>query len=144
MYIGTQFHCRHETDIEVLAQLGVVNVDQTPAEPCSEWTVDTLKALRDNFDKHGINVEMIHIPLGSGSAFENEAGAIFLGPSDERDRQIDRMCEIVRMASDAGLRGLNYNITILGHLRTEPSYGRGGAQLSTFDYNKMDHSLSDF
>ncbi len=144
MYIGTQSHCRHDADIEVLAQLGVVNVDQTPTEPYSEWTVDTLKALRDHFDKHGINVEMIHIPLGSRSAFENEAGAIFLGPSDERDRQIDRMCEIVRMASDAGLRGLNYNITILGHLRTEPSYGRGGAKLSTFDYNKMDHSLSDF
>lgn len=144
MYIGTQFHCRHDTDIEVLAQLGVFNVDQTPAEPWSEWTTDTLKALRDRFDKYGINLEMIHIPLGSQSAFKNVAGAIFLGPSDERDRQMDRMCETVRMASEAGLRGLNYNITILGHLRTEASTGRGGAKLSTFDYDKLDQSLPEF
>ena len=33
MYIGTQFGCRHDTDIQVLAQLGVLHVDQTPAEP---------------------------------------------------------------------------------------------------------------
>ena len=32
MYIGTQFGCRHDTDIQVLAQLGVKHVDQTPAE----------------------------------------------------------------------------------------------------------------
>ena len=144
MYIGTQTNCSEDTDIEVLAQLGVFNVDQTPTEPWPEWTVDTLKSMRDRFDRHGINLEMIHIPLGSGSAFQNEAGAIFLGPSDERDRQIDRMCETVRMASEAGLRGLNYNITILGHLRTEPRYGRGGAKLSSFQYDKLDQSLPQF
>ena len=119
MYLGTQVGCRHDTDMEVLSQLGVVNVDQTPSESWTEWTTGTLTDMRERFDKYGIHLEMIHIPLGSNSAFKNEAGAIFLGPSDERDRQIDRMCEIVRMAGEAGLRGLNYNITILGHMRTE-------------------------
>ena len=137
MYIGTQNYCQNETEIQVLAQLGIRNVDQTPPEPWSEWTVDTLKALRERFDKHGINLEMIHIPLGSQSASENGAGAIFLGPSDERERQLDRMCETVRMAAAAGLRGLNYNITILGHLRTESETGRGGARLSTFNYDEL-------
>ena len=32
MYIGTQTACRNETDIQLLAQLGVRNVDQTPQE----------------------------------------------------------------------------------------------------------------
>ena len=59
MYIGTQFHCRHDTDIQVLAQLGIKNVDQTPTEPWHEWTTDTLMKLRDRFDKHGISLEMI-------------------------------------------------------------------------------------
>ncbi len=144
MYIGTQFHCRNDSDIQVLAQLGVEHVDQTPKESWMEWTTDTLKSLRDRFDKHGINLEMIHIPLGSNNAFKNEAGAIFLGPSEERDRQIDRMKEIVRMASEAGLRGLNYNITILGHMRTPSSTGRGGATLSTFQYDKLDQSKGEF
>ena len=144
MYIGTQFGCRHDTDIEVLAQLGVMHVDQTPSEPWQDWTADTLQAMRDRFDRYGIDLEMIHIPLGSRSAFVNAAGAIFLGPSDERDRQIERVCETVRMAAAAGLRGLNYNITLLGHLRTEPRYGRGGAKLSSFELDKLDQSLGTF
>lgn len=144
MYIGTQFGCRHDTDIEVLAQLGVMHVDQTPAEPWVEWTADTLKALRERFSGYGIELEMIHVPLGSRSAFVNAAGAIFLGPGEERDRQIERMCETVRMAAEAGLRGLNYNITLLGHLRTEPRYGRGGATLSSFELDKLDRSLGTF
>ena len=144
MYIGTQVGCRHDTDIEVLAQLGVFNVDQTPDEPWEVWTPDTLKAMRDRFDKHGISVEMIHIPLGSQSASKNGAGAVFLGPSDERDRQIERMCETVRIGAEAGLRGFNYNITILGHMRTEPRYGRGGAKLSSFEYDKLDQSVGEF
>jgi len=141
MYIGTQTQCRDDVDIEVLAQLGVVHVDQTPTAPWSLWTTETLKAERDRFDKYGVNLEMIHIPLGSQNVFRNEAGAIFLGPSDERDRAIDRMCETVRMAGEAGLRGLNYNITLLGHLRTEPRFGRGGAKLSSFEYDKLDPAL---
>ena len=144
MYIGTQVGCRNDTDIEVLSQLGVFNVDQTPAEPWAEWTTDVIKSLRDRYDKYGINLEMIHIPLGSSSAFQNEAGAIFLGPGDERDRAIERMCETVKMAAEAGLRGLNYNITILGHMRTDPRYGRGGARLSSFEYDKLDQSLGEF
>ncbi len=144
MYIGTQVGCRDETDIKVLSQLGVYHVDQTPAQPWTEWSAEMLIGMRERFDRHGINLEMIHIPLSSGSAFSNPAGAVFLAPSEERERQIDRLCEIVRMASEAGLRGLNYNITILGHLRTESRYGRGGARLSSFDYAKLDQSLGEF
>ena len=59
MYIGTQFGGRNDTDIEVLSQLGVLNIDQTPTEPWLEWTADTLKGMRDRFDKYGINLEMI-------------------------------------------------------------------------------------
>ena len=144
MYLGTQTGCRNDADIEVLAQLGVTHVDQSPSEPWSEWTVDTLKAIRDRFDKYEISVEMIHIPLGSQNAFKNEAGAIFLEPEDERDRAIDRMCETVRMVGEAGLRGVNYNITILGHMRTPSSKGRGGATVSTFEYHKLDQSKGEF
>ena len=144
MYIGTQFGCRHDTDIQVLAQLGVLHVDQTPSEPWTEWTADTLNALRDRFARHGIELEMIHVPLSARSALQDEAGAIFLGPSDARDRQMERMCETVRMAAAAGLRGINYNITLLGHLRTAPRSGRGGATLSSFELDKLDRSLGEF
>ena len=72
MYIGTQFGCRHDTDIQVLAQLGVMHVDQTPAEPWQEWTADSLKALRDRFARHGIELEMIHVPLSARSRWRTQ------------------------------------------------------------------------
>ncbi len=144
MYLGTQYTDRHETDILQLSQLGVEHVDVTPQEPWREWSVDSLTSIRENYAKHGITVEMIHLPLSSRSAFEREMSHIFLGPSDEREREIDGACEIIQMASAAGLRGVNYNITILGHLRTESRHGRGGAELSSFDYQKLDQSLGEF
>ena len=121
MYVGTQFGARHETDIRQLAQLGVEHVDVPLKEHWKEWTVDLLTSYREKYAKYGINVETIHSPLGSRDAFTNDMSYLFLGPSDEKERELDSLCEIIRMASEAGLRGLLYNITILGHLRTPPT-----------------------
>lgn len=144
MYIGSQFGAQTDEEMQVLAQLGIVNVDQTPSEAWHDWSTEMLKELKERWAQHGISLEMIHIPLGSRSADKNGAGAIFLKPSDERDRQIDRMKETVRMAGEAGIRGLNYNITILGHLRTPSKTGRGGATVSTFEWDKLDQSKGEF
>ena len=95
MYIGTQGTFKTDTELEVLSQLGVVNVDQTPTEPWTEWSTEMIVALRERFDKFGISLEMMHIPLRGRPAIgsdtrpgqPNSAGIIFLGPSDERDRR---------------------------------------------------------
>ena len=144
MYIGSQFGAQTDEEMQVLAQLGIKNVDQTPQQPWEQWSTSMLVEMKERWAKHGISMEMIHIPLGSRSAFKNQAGAIFLGPSEERDRQMDWMKETVRMAGEAGIRGLNYNITILGHLRTPSKQGRGGATVSTFELDKLDQNLGDF
>ena len=144
MYIGSQFGAQTDEEMQVLAQLGIKHVDQTPTEPWQNWSTSMLIEMKERWAKHGISLEMIHIPLSSRSAYQQEAGAIFRKPTPERDRQIDRMKETVRMAGEAGIRGLNYNITILGHLRTASKTGRGGAELSTFEWDKLDHSLGTF
>lgn len=137
MYIGTQGRFPEDHDLEMLAQLGVNNIDTTPSEPLAEWTADLLTGYRERCAKYGIELEMMHL-IGSGSALKDEVtGAIFLKPSDERERQLDLVCDVIRMAGKAGLRGFNYNITILGHLRTQSTTGRGGARLSTFDYEEL-------
>jgi len=137
MYIGTQGSFPEDHDLEMLAQLGVNNIDTTPKEPINEWTTELLTSYRERAAKFGINLEMMHF-IGSGSALRDEyTGAIFLKPSDKREQQLDLACDVIRMAGEAGLRGLNYNITILGHLRTESVTGRGGARLSTFDYDEL-------
>lgn len=84
------------------------------------------------------------MPLGSRSAFDNDVQNVFLGPSPERDQEIDQICKLIEEAGAAGIRALRYNITILGHMRTEPRYGRGGAKLSSFEYNKLDQTLGEF
>ncbi|MEE2754986.1 MAG: mannonate dehydratase [Candidatus Latescibacterota bacterium] len=152
MYIGTQGRFNDDTQLEVLAQLGVNNVDHTPSEPWTDWSTEMIVALRERFDKFGVNLEMMHIPLRGRPAIKdpgregqpNSAGVIFMGESDERNRQIDQACEVIRMAGQAGLRGLNYNITILGHLRTPAKTGRGGATLSTFNFEKLPQDIKDF
>ena len=137
MYIGTQGSFPEDVDLEVLAQLGVVNIDTTPTQPLSAWTTDLLTSMRERCDRFGISLEMMHV-IGSGNALGNtETGAIFLKPSDQRERQLDLVCDVIRKAGEADLRGLNYNITILGHMRTERTLGRGGASLSTFDYAEL-------
>lgn len=146
MYLGTQGRFDDNEQLEVLAQLGVNHVDHTPSTPWSEWTKEMMVQEIERFGKYDIQLEMMHIPLRGRPAVKddskragqpNSAGVIFLGESDERERQLDRACEVIRMAGEAGLRGLNYNITILGHLRTESKTGRGGATLSTFEFDKL-------
>ena len=144
MYVGTQFPARHESDIRRLAQLGVGHVDVTPEEHWTEWTVDLLASIREKYAKHGITVESVHTPLGWRDAFHNDMPHVFLGPSDARERELDGLCEIIRMASEVRLRALLYNITILGHLRTGPRSGRGGARLPSFRYADLDHTLPEF
>ena len=89
-------------------------------------------------------VESMHTPLAPWTRSTTNVSHVFLGPSDAREREIDGLYEIIRMASEAGLRALLYNITILGHLRTGPRYGRGGARLSSFKYADLDQTLPVF
>lgn len=88
MYIGTQGRFEDDTQLEVLAQLGVNHVDHTPSEPWTEWSTEMMVALRERFDKLGINLEMMHIPLRGRPAIKdnpgragqpNSAGVIFMG-----------------------------------------------------------------
>lgn len=153
MYIGTQGVPHDDEALQVLSQLGVNNIAQSPSEPWSEWSTDLLVSMREKCDNYGIRMEMMHLPLSGRVAIpgnldnpqnENEAGAIFLGASDERERAIDRVCETIRMAGEAGLRGLMYNITILGHMRTESTKGRGGSELSTFVFDELAQSKGEF
>ena len=93
MYIGSQFHDQTDGEMQVLSQLGLKNVDQTPSKPWAEWSTEMLVEMKERWARHDINMEMIHAPLSSRSAYQKEAGAIFLKPSDER-------CRVNRWNSD--------------------------------------------
>ena len=99
MYIGSQFGEQTDEEMRVLSQLGIKNVDQTPSAPWREWSTDMLLQMKERWAKHGISMEMIHIPLGSRSAYQNEAGAIF-SQTERRARPPDRLDE--RDRADGG------------------------------------------
>ena len=144
MYLGTQGQPATDEELTVLSQLGVNHMSSDPPGDWTTWDRHTLTAHKERLAKFGITMDMTLMPLGSRSAFENDSSNVFLGPSKERDEEIDQLCRLIEEAGAAGIRALRYNITILGHMRTEPRYGRGGAELSSFDYSKLDQALGEF
>ena len=141
MYIGTQDSPNSDDDLMLLAQLGVNHICADPPEPWQEWDGDLLCQFREKTESFGLSLDMINLPLGSRAATENGAPHVFMGPSPERDREIDQICDLLRHAAAAGIPAAKYNVTVLGHLRTADRFGRGGARLSSFRYEDLDQSL---
>ena len=80
MYLGTQFRARHETDIKQLVQLGVEHVDVTPEEHWTEWTVDLLASIREQYAKYGVTVGVhAHSPRLKRCVPQRHAACV-LGP----------------------------------------------------------------
>ncbi len=144
MYLGTQGQPVDDDELRVLSQLGVNHISSDPPGDWTTWDRHAFFAHQEKLSDYGITLDMSLMPLGSRSAFDNDVTNVFLAPSKERDEEIDQLCHLIEEAGVAGIRALRYNITILGHMRTEPRYGRGGAKLSSFDYSKLDQTLGEF
>jgi len=146
MKLGTQ-HGSSDEILRVLAALGVNHICATlPSRKLDEnWSVEGLSRLRERVNSHGIQLEMVPLPLSSSYITRAENPNIMLGRSPERDREIDEICQMIRNAARAGIPALKYNLTILGVVRTESTPGRGGARYSTFVYDqaKQDPPLTE-
>jgi mannonate dehydratase len=57
-----------------------------------------------------------------------------LANSPERDRDIEALQTLIRNCAAAGIPSINYNLTILGVLRTGRTPGRGDAMYSTWRF----------
>lgn len=137
MKVGHQ----HESSDEILRLLAAFGVDHIcsalPSEHLdAQWSEEGLKKLRERVESFGIKLDMVPLPLSSRYIAKAENPNIMLGKSPERDREIDRICEMIRNSARAGIPALKYNMSILGVVRTEPTRGRGGSSYSTFVYDK--------
>ena len=87
---------------------------------------DYFQKMRDLAESHGLR--LYNIALG--------------GPDEitlalpERDQKIDQWCEMLRAMGQVGIPTLGYNFKPIGNFRTAPTFGRGGAQYSTFAYDE--------
>lgn len=137
MKLGTQFSSLPSDDtLRAIAAFGVEHIcSGFPApQSDSQWTVDGLHRLRDRINSFGINLVMVPLPLSSSYITRVENPAIMLRQSPDRDREIDKICGMIRDCAQAGIPAVKYNMSILGVVRTQRTRGRGGASYSTFDY----------
>jgi mannonate dehydratase len=137
MKAGTQ-HDSSDEALRVLAAFGIEHICSTlpSAKFDAQWSVEGLTRLRERVESHGIQLDMVPLPLSSNYITRYESPEILLGKSPERDREIDDISQMIRNAAQAGIPALKYNLNILGVVRTEPTRGRGGSQYSTFVYAK--------
>jgi mannonate dehydratase len=134
MKVGTQMGPTSDAMLRFFARHGVKNICGHPERRGrgGGWTLDDLLRLRERVESHGIQLDMIPLPLSSAYITGAENPNIMLGKGPERDREIDDICEMIRLAAKAGIPALKYNLTILGVLRTRGTPGRGGSTYSTW------------
>jgi mannonate dehydratase len=137
MKAGHQHHSSDQ-DLRVLAALGVNHIcSALPSRTFDEnWSVEGLTRLRKRVEGFGIQLDMVPLPLSSSYISRAENPNIMLGKGPERDREIDRICRMIRNAAQAGIPAVKYNLTVLGVVRTGTTRGRGGARYSTFVYDQ--------
>src|SRR3989449_11425009 len=137
MNVGTQHGDSNEI-LRVLAGFGVNYIcSRLPSERLDDnWSVEGLSRLRERVESFGLTLDVVPLPMSSNYITKAELPNIMLGKSPERDREIDDVCQMVRNSPRAGIPTLKYNMTLLGVVRTESTRGRGGAEYSTFVYDK--------
>ena len=137
MYVGTQ---RSPTTPEKLAFIkrhGVDHICGYPPDPGERgyWTVEDLEKTRDLCEQHGITLDMVALPFLKSSHIDREKrGAIMLGQSPERDRDIEHINIMTANCAKAGIPAWKYNMSLLGVPRIESTPGRGGSRYSTWKF----------
>ena len=108
MYLGTASQARGDFEYEVWAQLGLNHITGYPPYNWWDWTTDRLAAYREKVNSYGIELDMVRMPMTPYSIDSEVAQSgtphIMLGKSPERDRELDFVCEILRMCSEVGIR----------------------------------------
>jgi mannonate dehydratase len=135
MHVGTQ-HSDHDDVLSVMSSFGVNHIcsGDLSSSLDEKWSVEGLSQLRDRVAKHGIQLDMVPLPLPSAVIAQAPMAAIMLGQSPERDREIEQIQQMIRNCAKAGIPAVKYNMSILGVVRIGRTPGRGESTYSTWNY----------
>ena len=128
MHVGTQVGQVTPQVLQFLKRHGVDHLCANPPDPGERgyWTVDDVSRTREVCGKHGLTLSMVALPFLSSSHIDREKrGAIMLGRSPERDRDIEHINRMTEACAKAGVPAWKYNLSLLGVLRTASTPGRG-------------------
>ncbi len=147
MHVGAQRGPTDSGTLQFLKRHGVNNCCGFPPEPGERgyWLAEDLEKTRDLCEKHGVSLDMVALPFLASSHIDREKrGAIMLGRSPDRDKDIDDIHKMIEACAKTGVPAFKYNMSILGVLRTERTPGRGGSTYSSWriDEAQPDHPLT--
>jgi mannonate dehydratase len=101
------------------------------------WDPEPMVEMRKHVESHGIQLDMVALPLPSSNVDRSPMPNIMLA-TPERDVEIERVIRCIRAAAQAGIPAVKGNLAITGVLSTEPEIGRGGALHRAFDLSKLE------
>lgn len=127
-------------NLEFKARHGIYNIDGGSPKtiPGKGWDLEDSLKKKEACEKYGISLDAYHYPLTSAGINRVEYPNIMLGKSPERDREIEILQQMIRVAGQSGIKVLNYNTTIHPVLRTGKTIDtkRGNAEYSTWNYEE--------
>ena len=141
MHVGCQRGPTTPEMLDYFKRHGVDHICGYPPDPRSQgrgrWTVEELQRTRDLCEEHGVTLAMVALPFLTSSHIDGERrGAIMLGESPERDRDIDDVIAMIAACAEVGIPAFKYNMSLLGVVRTASTPGRGGSRYSTWRLNE--------
>lgn len=101
-------------------------------EKLGYWDPEPLAEMRKHVEAHGVQLDMLALPLPSSNADRAPLPNIMLA-TPERDAEIERVIRCIRAAEGAGVPAVKGNLALTGVLSTAPVLGRGGARHRAFD-----------
>ena len=135
MHVGCQRGPTNAAMLQTFRRHGVEHICGYVPEsgPRGHWTVEELARTRELCEQHGVHLDMVALPFLTSSHIDREKrGAIMLGQSPERDRDIDDIHKMIEACAKVGVPAFKYNMSLLGVLRTDSTPGRGGSSYSTW------------
>ncbi len=145
MVVGCQSGGADESNLQFKARHGVYHFD--PGSPATiegvGWDLDDARRQVEACEKYGISLDAFH--LSGGNSHFRLWRNIMLGESPERDREIEKMQQMIEVSATAGVNLLLYNATILPVVRVLDEDGnnedtldpnRGNVYYSTWNYEE--------
>ena len=136
MHVGTQRGPTNPEMLQYIKRHGVDHICGYPPRPPEDrgyWTYEDVAKTREMCEQNGISLDVVQLPFLSSSHIDREKrGAIMLGQSPERDRDIEHIQKMIVNCQKAGVPCVKYNMSLLGVLRVERTPGRGGSTYSTW------------